>query len=289
MAWTTTDDNDAFLDNAGPFVRERPDENTLLLSLADSLRTAGPGRYGDGVPYYGWWRGPRGAVSAAFIWTPPYPVQLSPMPQEAAADLARTLLGGQRTITGAGGRESAATAFAAAWAQETGGVARVTAHQRLYRLGELVPPSPAPPGAARLATEEDRGLLLDWFAAYHRDMEEDPTDSERALTERLSYGGCTLWQVAGVPVAMASVTRPSSGMVRIGGVYTPNEQRRRGYAGAATAAVSQGVLDAGVERVLLFTDLTNPTSNALYQRLGYRTVEDRVTLALDATPVPTHS
>jgi predicted GNAT family acetyltransferase len=31
---------------------------------------------------------------------------------------------------------------------------------------------------------------------------------------------------------------------------------------------------------VLFTDLANPTSNALYQRLGYDPVEDRVLLSL---------
>ena len=65
-------------------------------------------------------------------------------------------------------------------------------------------------------------------------------------------------------------------MVRVGPVYTPPELRGRGYAGAATAAASQAALDAGVRQVVLYTDLANPTSNALYQRLGYRPVEDRV-------------
>jgi predicted GNAT family acetyltransferase len=29
---------------------------------------------------------------------------------------------------------------------------------------------------------------------------------------------------------------------------------------------------------VLFTDLANPTANALYQRLGYRMVSDRTTM-----------
>ncbi len=65
-------------------------------------------------------------------------------------------------------------------------------------------------------------------------------------------------------------------MVRVGPVYTPPELRGRGYAGAATAAVSQAALGAAVREVVLYTDLANPTSNALYERLGYRPVEDRV-------------
>jgi hypothetical protein len=37
-------------------------------------------------------------------------------------------------------------------------------------------------------------------------------------------------------------------------------------------------LDDGATAVVLFTDLANPTSNSLYQRLGYRPVEDRVSV-----------
>ena len=73
-------------------------------------------------------------------------------------------------------------------------------------------------------------------------------------------------------------------MVRVAPVYTPPEMRGRGYAGAATAAVSQAALDAGVREVVLYTDLANPTSNALYQRLGYRPVEDRVVLSFQRVP-----
>ncbi len=69
-----------------------------------------------------------------------------------------------------------------------------------------------------------------------------------------------------------------------GPVYTPPGLRRRGYAGALTVAVSRAALDAGADEVVLFTDLANPTSNALYQRLGYRPVEDRIILSFAAAP-----
>ena len=99
------------------------------------------------------------------------------------------------------------------------------------------------------------------------------------VDERLGYGGITLWEAGGVPVSLAGRTRVVAGMVRVAPVYTPPEMRGRGYAGAATAAVSQAPLDAGVREVVLYTDLANPTSNVLYQRLGYRPVEDRVVLS----------
>jgi len=68
-------------------------------------------------------------------------------------------------------------------------------------------------------------------------------------------------------------------MVRVGPVYTPPELRGHGYASAATAEVSRAALAAGAEEVLLYTDLANPVSNAIYQRIGYQQVEDRVVLS----------
>jgi predicted GNAT family acetyltransferase len=150
---------------------------------------------------------------------------------------------------------------------------------RLYRLGRLTPPEPAPDGAPRVAGDRDRDLLIEWFEAFAREVN-DPSGQDHAVAvdDRLSYGGVTVWETAGAPVSLAGVTRVTRGMARVAPVYTPPPLRGRGYAGAVTAAVSQGALDAGATEVVLYTDLANPTSNSLYQHLGYRAVEDRLAL-----------
>ena len=103
-------------------------------------------------------------------------------------------------------------------------------------------------------------------------------DAQRAVAERLGHRGLMLWEADGEPVAMAGLTRNVAGVVRVAAVYTAAGHRQRGYGGAITTAASQAALDAGAAAVVLFTDLANPTSNALYQRLGYRPVTDRVLL-----------
>jgi predicted GNAT family acetyltransferase len=62
--------------------------------------------------------------------------------------------------------------------------------------------------------------------------------------------------------------------IRIGPVYTPPDERRRGYGSALTAALTQQLLDGGRRFCFLFTDLANPTSNRIYQQIGYRAVSD---------------
>jgi GNAT superfamily N-acetyltransferase len=76
------------------------------------------------------------------------------------------------------------------------------------------------------------------------------------------------------PVAMNWTSPPAAGVVRVSAVYTPPERRGRGYASALVAATSQAALADGATACTLFTDLANPTSNAIYQRIGYRPVAD---------------
>jgi hypothetical protein len=281
MSWLMTEALEEFLAEAGEFLRADRARNTVLLTVAETLRTW-PERYreaGQAAPVFGWWSAPGAGVSAAFMQTPPFPALLTAMNDEAAGALALELAGAGREIPGVNAAEKAGQAFAAAWLDRTGLPASVHGRQRLFRLGDLIWPSPMPEGEARVATAADRGLLIAWFGAFAAEAGAmGESDQGAAVDERLSYRGLTIWESGRIPVSLAGVTRTVAGMVRVGPVYTPRELRGRGYAGAATATVSQAARDADTAEVLLFTDLANPTSNALYQRLGYRPVEDRVLL-----------
>ncbi len=279
MAWTLSPNVAGYLAAAGEFLRSRPAGHSVLLTVTEAVRIGGPGTFGDDPPLFGWYAPGGGPVTAACLHTPPYPVALTGMPDLAAAALARLLAGGGRALAGVGGPPGPAQAFAAAWQQQTGQPAQVTRHERLYRLGELVPPDPAPAGQARVAAAADTGLLLAWMSAFHREVDPAGGPARRAMVdERISYGGFTVWESGDGPVSLAGRTRAVAGQARIGPVFTPPEHRGRGYGGAVTTAVSQQILAAGVAEVVLATDLANPTSNALYQRLGYRPVTDSIRL-----------
>jgi len=278
MAWTLTGDVAEYLTTAGDFLRSRAAENTVQLAATETVRVRGPAAFGDEAPLFGWWAAPGGPVTAAFMHTPPFGVTLTPAPADVAAALAETFAARGRFPAWVMADTTTAPSFAAAWERYTGQPARVGRRSRLYRLGRLLPPDPAPPGRARVATAADSGLLLDWLEAFGREADgHGGPDLQRTVADRLSYGGLTLWESGG-PVSMAGVTRAVAGQARVGPVYTPPERRGKGFGGAVTAAVSQAAKDAGVGEVLLYTDLANPTSNALYQRLGYEPVSDSVQL-----------
>jgi RimJ/RimL family protein N-acetyltransferase len=279
MAWTQTRSLDAFAETVGDLLRAEPVRNTVPLTLLAALDARGPSAFGDDPPRYGW-HASGGVVDGAFLQTPPFPLLVAELPAGSAAELISLLGedGGLPAAANLPGAEEAA--FIGAWVAATGGSTTAAVRQRLFRLDRLTQPDPATPGAARVAGPADRELLIEWVEAFGREAEGVVRDSARAVDDRLSYAGLTLWELDGQPVAMAGLTRQVAGVVRVGPVYTPEAHRRRGYGGAVTTAVTQAALDAGAAAVVLFTDLANPTSNALYQRLGYRPVEDRVLLAL---------
>jgi predicted GNAT family acetyltransferase len=83
---------------------------------------------------------------------------------------------------------------------------------------------------------------------------------------------------------MCGTSRSTPNGSRIGPVYTPPDLRRRGYASAVVAAASQAQLDAGARFCFLFTDLANPTSNRIYQAIGYEPVRDVEVYTFEVAP-----
>ena len=142
-------------------------------------------------------------------------------------------------------------------------------------------PHRRPPGRLRLARADDRALALSWIRAFadealHGGDDDDGSRLERSVDARLEsdQAGIAFWEVDGEPVSLAGFGGPTPNGVRIGPVYTPPTLRGRGYGTAVTAAVSQLLLDRGHRFCFLYTNLENPTSNAIYMRIGYEPVCD---------------
>jgi GNAT superfamily N-acetyltransferase len=279
--WELTEDVEAFASAADEFLRSRPVEHTVLLTLVDTLRRRGLHAYGPDDPIFGLWRTSEsrdggGRVDGVLLQTPPHPMMFSGMPAEAVPAAVEAL--GDRPLTGVNLLADDAEVFVGDRRRRTGAEATVRMRTRLHRLETLVPP-PIPDGRARTAGIGDRELLMRWHADFYDEIgEERLLDFGPLVDDRIGSGGVTLWENGDEPVALAVRSRLEAGMVRVQTVYTPRAHRGRGYAGAATAAVTRQALDLGASHVVLVTDLANPTSNALYRRLGYRPVEDRVVM-----------
>ena len=148
--------------------------------------------------------------------------------------------------------------------------------QRFYTLHRIIWPDPMPSGILRAATSADLELVVDWAECFQIDIgEATERSSLRIQTEkRLQNEALWLWCVADQPVAMAGLARPTRHGIAINSVYTPPTLRGQGYASAAVAQLSALQLQQGYQFCCLFTDLANPTSNSIYQRIGYQPVGD---------------
>jgi len=269
VPWQFSDDVEPYAERVVPLLSRDPAAYTVALSVIETLR-AGQ-RFGDEPPFFGWLE-ENGEVRGAVSRTPPFDILLSVVPD--IGELVATLRQRGIEVPGVHGKVDTVERFAAAWVDGTALQAATWMEMRLFVLGELVPPDPAPAGEPRLATDDDVPLALRWFDAFVAELDLPDRMQEprvRALTEA---GMLWLWEDGGEPVALALRTPPAAGVARIISVYTPPELRGRRYAGAITAQACSDALARDAERVVLFTDAENPAPNKVYERIGFRPVAD---------------
>ncbi len=262
-----------FLDAAGDFLVAREAEHNLIFGICATL-AADPGYASK--PYLAT-VSTAGRVVAAAVMTPPWNLVLSCTDEpDALTALAADLHAREITISGVTGPVQVAGRFADAWCQAHDLTVGPRIAERIYRLERVMPPDGVP-GTVRLATDEDRDLLIGWVDAFAVEAlgRADPEHASEMVDRSLRTGTRTwyLWDDGG-PVSVAAAGGPTPNGIRIGPVYTPPDRRRRGYASALTAATSQAELGKGRRFIFLFTDLANPTSNKIYQAIGYEPVID---------------
>lgn len=273
---------DEFFERALPLLMEDEARHNLLLGVAGIVRDR-PQAYDEARFWY--------VDGAAAMQTPPRGLILA-KPRDRSA-LERLVAEIDVELPGAVGAKPEIDDFAELWGRPH----ERTFEQGIYQLDRVVPP-PAAPGGYREATADDIDLVFDWFTAFADEaLHGRETMERRHIEARLESpeGGVGLWEDGGEVVSLCGYGGPTPNGVRIGPVYTPPALRGRGYATSLTAEVSERRLRtaqstagkaagaqpedlaakggaAGRRFCFLYTDLANPTSNAIYERIGYRRV-----------------
>lgn len=274
-----TNDSRTFLDHAGAFLRRRPVEHSVLLSVA----TAHLGGAVASVDPDLWlWAEDNGEVVAAAQHTPPHGAYLSTGPAPAIHVLARTLWLLRPGLPGVAGLGAAPLEFAAQWSRLGGPQATPAMQLGVYAADDVTIPRGIA-GLLRPAIETDAVLLRRWVDQFVAEAGVKSVTADQVgprIDARLLY----VWEVDDTPVSMAAVTVAESGVSRVQYVYTPPEIRNHGYASACVAAVTARELAHPGRTCMLFTDLSNPTSNGIYQAVGYRRLGDAAELRFAAQP-----
>ncbi|MEM7373974.1 MAG: GNAT family N-acetyltransferase [Bacteroidota bacterium] len=216
-----------------------------------------------------------GQLLTAAIQTPPHNLVLSPMPAAMVQPFARLLHQKGISFPGIVGPESEVKAFAAMWEDLSGHPTRIEFAQMIYRLNAVHPISVSS-GEFRIARIKELETVAKFFQDFSEVALPEREKAIRTLdihrekaAKRIDKGEIFLWHDQGDIVSMAGISAPTTNGVRINAVYTPKELRGKGYASSNVAALSQHQLDNGKQFCFLYTDATNPTSNKIYQHIGY--------------------
>jgi predicted GNAT family acetyltransferase len=265
----------SFLARTRQTLLEHESANNLMLGICLRLQ-----RYPERIerpPYLATIEDEEELVAAA-VMTPPHNVIVfsrrgaDPAPLRLIAE---NLLQEAWSVPGVVGPSEASETFARIWAELIGHSYRADRSMRVYELRQVIPPE-NPGGSLRPASEADSDLVAAWALGFLRDarLHDPPDQTVSSARQKIADRQLYIWQVDGVPVSMVAETRPGVRGTSVSLVYTPPEHRRHGYATACVAAFSQHLLEVGHAFCTLFTDLANPTSNSIYQKIGYRPVCD---------------
>lgn len=256
-----------------------PIRTNVLGSVASSV--ANDSRIYDA--YWWWLVRDDGDVVGASMRTAPFGIQIGPMPVKASSLLALAVARDDDEFPWLSGSEELVTAFLETYREaKSPGSSRKSVRGRksfIYELNDLAIPNVE--GLSRVATMDDFELVDQWTSDFHFFIEgvaREVDERDRAfLVARVREGAMRLWCVRGVIVAMAGratpVATPSGLVTRIGPVFTPAENRGRGYGSAVTASLCETLLAEG-SRVMLYADADNPTSNGVYQRIGFHPIDN---------------
>jgi predicted GNAT family acetyltransferase len=225
-------------------------------------------------------------LTGVLVGTPPREVIVSGLPADCAGEVAEVLARTHPRLPGAVGPRHETEMFAKSWSECTGAVTQERLAQRAFTLHRLTPPTGVP-GAARRADSRDIELLARWRTDFANEaaggLRGHHSARQQAANSLAAGNAALLWEIDAQPMAWASATAPVAGMSRIGPVYTLPPHRGHGYGSAVTAAATTWSLETGAKHVVLHTDLSNPISNAIYPRIGFRPVYDAVEVGF--TPV----
>ncbi len=264
------DDPFEFYAWARDYLLENEAVHNLLLRLCQTLmydRDRYPGSYmavveTDDTPV------------AVALKTPQHPLVLSRVADmDALVLIAHSFDARQQSLTAVSGPAVESQHFAQLWQSRTGKPYHLSMALKVHQL-DAVQLQSRSPGQLRVATADDRALLLQWHDDFSLEALGQPSNGgDHWFEHHLKHGTAYLWH-NGAPVSLACYGSTSPGAVAINLVYTPPQERKKGYASACVAALCQRLLDQGNRSCFLFTDLANSTSNKIYQAIGFRPVSD---------------
>lgn len=266
-----TTDAAAALTRVSEFLASDPVMNNVVILLL-----AGARDHGRSAPMW-WVEDSSGAVRGTLVGPgSPLPAILGPMGIDAATALAEASAA-TLPVRRVNGPADAVATFAGAFATITGVAARPVGGERIYEAPSVQLVGD-PVGRRRPATEADYEKIVDFVAGFGAETgtgHGGPDAHRQRAAGFIEAGRLHVWDVDANPVASTVVIPPASGVSRVTFVYTSPDHRGRGFASRLVSELTAQIISEGA-RPILYTQLENPISNRLYQRIGYKVVSEQL-------------
>ena len=270
-----------FAEVAEPIIAKNEDVFSLFFGVLQAIKA---GKYAN--PYMAAVTEGK-EVLALLQMTPPHPLNLVVVDEsrkdEVIDFIVRELRENSIAVPSVISLKQWAKSFANAWENETGETQKLLMDQGLYRLDEVEETLEMSPGSWRFATDADAPLIEKWFALFEEDTNLDRTSPDiirEKVSAFLDAREVFLWEVEGKVVSMMKKSRPTANSVTVSLVFTPKEERKKGYARTMVAQGSKELLKE-YEFCVLYTDMMNPTSNKIYKEIGYKHIADSIHIGFE--------
>ena len=272
------EDIKVFKDLVTPFLLQFEVENNLLFGILDRLEN-NINTYSDTEEPIFITISKNNEIKLVSIRTPPHNQLLSFTKNlDAIKFLVEELAKKKVDLPGVMGFTEGSKNFARLWAKKRKLNFDIEMHERIYLLKQ-VNKDKIGNNTFCLATSDEKTIILNFLEAFIKEAlpktsKEEITRSQHRTGQAITNQKVYVLKVNDRITSMVKRAGETPNGQTINMVYTPPAHRGKGYATEVVAKVSQCILNEGKQYCFLFTDLANPTSNKIYQTVGYKPVID---------------
>jgi predicted GNAT family acetyltransferase len=274
-------DAHSFLKISQKALEENEVNGNLILGISNAL-TKNENAYGTDAPFYS--IAYNNGVSIIGLMTPPKNLLLyehNNTDNNVMELFINELYSKNKYIPGVTGEINVAKSFMEKWTKISGCNCKINMNLRIFKL-TMVEKYNRPSGIFRSAEKRDIEKIIEFITEFYVSINEivDIGFVKEIAENGIKNNDIFVWENSEI-VSMAKKQRPTKHGMAVSHVYTPIEYRRKGYATAVVAELSQNILDSGKTFCTLYTDLSNPTSNSIYRKIGYYPISDSISYVFE--------
>lgn len=173
-------------------------------------------------------------------------------------------------LCGISGKPEFVKVFAEQYSKILGASNKISLSMESYECKKAIKPKKVP-GKLIKAELKHLDIVAEFWEGFVFDCFGISVIREKQISgvkSMIEFGNLYLWEVDNTICGMVNIAHKSQKYARINNVYTPLEQRKKGYASAMVSEVCSILIKEGLTP-MLYADVTNDDSNKVYKTIGF--------------------